>query len=78
MMHQDMEHDVFRHPCCQVGDRNAHQRHLRQACIGHQRINAGSEIEDDAQVRKCCQFPRSGLPDCGIVHLGGIELRVGR
>ncbi len=73
VMHQHVEHDIFRHPLGEVGDRDAHQRHVGQGRIRHQRIDAGAEIEDDAQVRECGEFARARLPDRGIVDLSRIE-----
>ena len=53
MMHQHVKHDIFRHATGEIADRDANQRHFRQAGIGHQRIDAGAQIENHAQVRKC-------------------------
>jgi hypothetical protein len=78
MMHQDVQHDILRHPSRKVGNCDTHHRHLRQACIGHQRVDTRTQIENDAKVWKRREFSRRGLPDRGIVHLSGIEFRVGR
>ena len=54
-----MQHDIFRHPLGEVGDRDAHQRHVGQGAIRHQRIDAGAEIEDDAQIREAGELART-------------------
>jgi len=54
--------------------RNANQRHLRQAGIGHQRIDAGAQVEDDAQIRKRRKLAVARLPDSGVVDFGRIEV----
>ncbi len=56
-----MQHDIFRHPAGEVADRDADQRDIGQGGIGHQRIDAGAEIEDDAQVRKAASSPGVGF-----------------
>ena len=78
MMHQHMQHDIFGHAAGEIADRDANQRHLRQARIRHQRVDAGAEIEDHAQVRKRRELARRRLPDRGVVDLGGIERRIGQ
>ena len=75
MMHQHVQHDIFRHACGEIADRHPNQRHLRQAGIGDQRVDAGAEVENDAQIRKSRKLAWSRLPDRGIVDVGGIELR---
>jgi len=62
-MHQRVQHDIFRHAAGEVVDRDANQRHFRQGRIRHQRIDAGAEIEDDAQVRKRRELAGGRLPD---------------
>ena len=76
VVHQHVQHDIFRHALGEVGDRDAHQRHVGQRAVRHQRIDAGAEIEDDAQIWKCGEFARLRLPDRGIMDLGRIERRV--
>ena len=76
VMHQHVQHDVFRHAFGQIVDRDAHQRHVGQRLVRHQGIDTGAEIEDDAQVGEGGKFPRMRLPHRGIVHLGRIERRV--
>jgi hypothetical protein len=78
VMHQHVKHDIFGHPIGEVADRNANQRHFRQARVGHQRIDTGAEVENDAQVRKCRQFAWYRLPDRGVVHVRRIEGRIGQ
>ena len=73
VMHQHMQHDIFGHPAGEIADRDANQRHFRQARVGHQRIDAGAEIENHPQIRKRRQFARAGLPDRGIVDVGRVE-----
>ena len=51
MMHQHVQHDIFRHPIGKIADRDANQRHFRQCDVGHQRIDAGAQIENHAKVR---------------------------
>src|SRR5437868_1501763 len=78
MMHQYVKHDIFGHTIGEVADRNANQRHIRQARIGHQRIDPCAEIENHPQVRKCRQFARGRLPDRGVVHIRRIDGRIGQ
>ena len=76
VMHQHVQHDVFGHPFGEIVDRDAHQRHVGQRLVRHQRIDAGAEVEDDAQVGEGGEFPRLRLPDRRVMHLGRIERRV--
>ena len=75
-MHQHMQHDIFGHPVGEVGNRNPHQRHIGQRAIRHQRIDAGAEVEDDAQIGKAGELARLRLPHRGVMHLGWIEARI--
>jgi hypothetical protein len=77
-MHQHVEHDIFRHPAGEIADRNANQRHLRQARIGHQRVDAGAQVENHAKVSKRRKLALLRLPDGGVMNVGGIERRVGQ
>ena len=73
VMHQHMQHDVLGHAVGEIGDRHPYQRHVGQRLVRHQRIDAGPEVEDHAQIGKLRKLPRLRLPHRGIVHLGGIE-----
>ena len=74
-MHQHVQHDIFRHATGEIVDRDAHQWHLRQGPIGHERIDAGAEVEDHLQIRKRRELARNRLPDRGIMDLGGVVSR---
>ena len=76
-MHQDVQHDIFRHPPGEVADRDADQRHPRQGRIRHQRVDPRAEIENHLKVREPGQFAGDRLPDRGIVNFGRIEIRGG-
>ena len=78
MMHQHMQHDIFRHPSGEVADRDANQRHFWKARISHQRIDAGTQVEDHAQVRKSRKLARRRLPDRGVVDFGRVKRRIGQ
>ena len=72
VVHQHMQHDIFRHPMGEVADRDANQRHFRQRRIRHQRVDARAQVENDAQVRECRELARGRLPDRGVMDIGGI------
>src|SRR3984893_6757109 len=78
MMHQHVKDDIFGHPAGKIADRNADQRHLRQAAIRHQRVDARAQVEDRAQAWKSRKLARARLPDGGVLDLGRIERRVGQ
>jgi hypothetical protein len=75
-MHQHMKHDIFGHAAGEIADRDANQRHPGQAGIRHQRVDAGAQIEDHAQVRKGRELAGARLPDRGVMDLGRIECDV--
>ena len=77
MMHQHMQHDIFGHACGEIADRHPNQRHPRQAGIGGQRVDTGTEIENDAQIWKGRQRARGRLPDRGIMDVGGVASGLG-
>ena len=78
VMHQHVKHDIFRHAAGEVADRDADQRHFRQRGIGHQRVDAGAEVENDAQVRKCRKLARNRLPNRRVVDFRAVGRRVGQ
>lgn len=72
-MHQHVQHDIFGHAAGQIGHGDADQRHIWQALVRHQRIDAGAEIEDRAQIGEGGEIAEDWLPYRGIVHLGRVE-----
>jgi hypothetical protein len=76
MVLQHVKHDIFRHAIGEIFDRHANQRHFRQAGIGHQRIDARTQVENDAQVWKCRKLAMARFPDRGVVDFGGIKRRI--
>jgi hypothetical protein len=77
-MHQYMQHDIFGHPRGEIGDSDAHQRHVGQGAVGHQRIDAGAEIEDHTQIGEGGKLARTRLPYRGVVHRRRIGFGVGK
>src|ERR1700733_6419811 len=71
-----MEHHIFGHACGQIGDSHPNDRYFRQAGIDHQSVDAGAQVENDAQIRKCRELPWSWLPDRGVADFGGVEPRI--
>jgi hypothetical protein len=77
VVHQDVEHDIFAHAAGEIGDCDPDQRHRRQGGVHHQRIDAGAEIEDDAQIGEGGELARDRLPDGGVVNLRCFSARIG-
>ncbi|MEY9552404.1 hypothetical protein ABIF67_006469 [Bradyrhizobium japonicum] len=73
-----MQHDIFGHAIGEIRHGDAHQRHVGQALVGHQRIDAGAQIEDRTQIGERAEIARHRLPHRGIVHFGRIEPGVGQ
>ena len=72
VMHQHVQHDVFRHPHGEIGIDDPHDRHIGQLGIRDEVIDAGAERKNRLQMGKTGQQPARRLPGTGIGDVGGI------
>ena len=72
-MLQAVQHDVLAHPVGEVGVDHAQDRHVRQAVVAHQVIDARAEREDRREVGQARERAGRMLPRHGVVHGAAVE-----
>jgi hypothetical protein len=73
MMHRHMGDHIIAHALAEIGIHEPHDRHIRQARMLHQRVDAGPQRQHSLEPRQSIERLGLGLPHEDVAHIRRIE-----